>query len=407
MSALGRSGRAAYNAPVMPPLPLSPRILATEVPPIPTARDWATRYDGAAGPALDLTQAVPGYPPHPELLARLAEATSSRAHAGYGRWDGDPALREALAAEITRLYGGAVGADDLAITAGSNLGFAMAMSVIAGPGDSVLLPTPWYFNHRMALEMQGVRAVPLPCRAEDGFLPDPDQVGAALRAGGIRALVLVTPNNPTGAVYPPELIVRCAALCRDAGAWLVLDEAYRDFLPPETPPHPLFQDGAAAWREGVVHLYSFSKSYCVAGHRVGAIAAGPAVRAQLIKALDTYQICPPRPTQAALAWAIGALDGWRAGNREVMAARGSACRRAVSQLPGWRIDALGTYFAYLRLPEDAPDALQTAERLAAERGLLGLPGPFFGPGQERHLRLAFANAEIPMIEAISGRLSLF
>ncbi len=389
----------------MPPPPLSPRILATEAPPIPTARDWATRYDGAAGPALDLTQAVPGYPPHPDLLAKLAEAAANRALVGYTRWDGDATLRETLAAETTRLYGGEVGAGDVAITAGSNLAFAMTMSVLAGPGDGVILPTPWYFNHRMALEMQGVRAIPLPCRAEDGFLPDPDRVGAALAAGGVRALVLVTPNNPTGAVYPPGLIARCAALCRDAGAWLVLDEAYRDFLPPEAPPHALFQD--PGWRDGVVQLYSFSKSYCVAGHRVGAILAGPAVRAQLIKALDTYQICPPRPTQAALAWAIGALGDWRASNRDVMAARAAACRRAVGQLPGWRLDALGTYFAYLRLPEDAPEAVAAAERLARERGLLGLPGPFFGPGQARHLRLAFANAEIPVIEAIPERLSLF
>lgn len=385
--------------------PLSPRILATEAPPIPTAREWATRYDGAAGPALDFTQAVPGYPPHPDLLAKLSQTAGDRTLVGYTRWDGDATLRETLAAEITRLYAGRVGAEDIAITAGSNLAFAMTMSVLAGPGDGVILPVPWYFNHRMALEMQGVRAIPLPCRAEDGFLPDPDRIAARLQAGGIRALVLVTPNNPTGAVYPPALIARCAELCRAHGAWLVLDEAYRDFLDPGQPPHALFQD--PEWRDGIVQLYSFSKSYCVAGHRVGAIIAGQAVRAQLIKALDTYQICPPRPTQVALAWAIGALDDWRASNRGVMAARAAACRRAVSQLEGWKIDALGTYFAYLRLPEDAPDAVEAAERLASARGLLGLPGPFFGPGQERHLRLAFANADIPVIEAIPGRLSLF
>ena len=77
---------------------LSPRIRATAEPPIPAARAWAARYAGEAGPMLDLTQAVPGYPPHPELLAKLAEAAGSRAAAGYGPIDGDPALREALAA---------------------------------------------------------------------------------------------------------------------------------------------------------------------------------------------------------------------------------------------------------------------------------------------------------------------
>ncbi|MBW8269966.1 aminotransferase [Caldovatus aquaticus] len=387
-------------------LPLSPRIRATDAPPIPAARAWAARYAGAAGPLLDLTQAVPGYPPHPDLLLRLAAAAGDRASAGYGPIDGEPALREALAADIARTYAAPVTAADVAITAGGNLAFTMAMAVLAGEGEAVLLPTPWYFNHRMALSLLGIAAIPLPCRAEDGFLPDPGRAAALLReAPRVRAVVLVTPNNPTGAAYPPEVIARFAALCRDHRAWLVLDETYRDFLPePAGPPHGLFAE--AGWREegGVVQLYSFSKAYCVPGHRVGAILAGPAFRGALMKALDTMQICAPRAAQAALAWAVEGLRGWRAGNRALMAERAAAFRRAVAALPGWRPDALGAYFAYLRLPEGAPDALEAAERLAVEGGLLALPGPFFGPGQERHLRLAFANAGLEAIAAVPARL---
>ncbi|MDN3564432.1 aminotransferase [Paeniroseomonas aquatica] len=384
-------------------LPLSPRIRATAAPAIPTARGWAARYAGQAGPLIDLTQAVPGYPPHPDLLAMLAEMAGSRAAAGYGPIDGDLALREALAGDMAGFYGAPIAAPDLAITAGCNLAFSMVMTVLAGQGERVILPTPWYFNHRMALEMAGIPVLPLPCRAEDGFVPDPDRVEAALREGA-RALVLVSPNNPTGAVYPAAVIARCAALCRQYGAWLVLDETYRDFLPAESsPPHALFQD--PAWRDGLIHLYSFSKAYCIPGHRVGAIACGPGFRAELLKALDTQQICPPRAAQAALTWAIPALGEWRAGNRAIMAERGVAFRRAAAQLPGWRLDALGAYFGYLRVPEDGPDAMEVAETLAAERGLLGLPGPFFGPGQERHIRLAFANAGIRAIGAIPARLT--
>ena len=387
----------------MPP-PLSPRIEATDPPPIPAARAWAARYAGGAGPAIDLTQAVPGYPPPVALLDRLAEAGGSRAAAGYGPIDGDPALREALAADAAAFYGAPLGAADLAITAGCNLAFAMTMAVLAaGARGGVILPTPWYFNHRMALAMQGIPALPLPCRAEDGFLPDPARLEPLL-AGGARALVLVTPNNPTGAVYPGAVIEACAALCRRHSAWLVIDETYRDFLPAAAlPPHRLFQD--PDWREGVVHLYSFSKAYCIPGHRVGAILAGPRMRTALMKALDTWQICAPRPAQAALAWAVPALAEWRAGNRDLMAERAGLFRRVAGQLPGWRLDALGAYFAYLRVPEAGPDAMAVAERLATERGLLTLPGPFFGPGQERHVRLAFANAGPEAIAEVQGRLA--
>ena len=388
----------------MPDLPsLSPRLRATAEPPIPAARAWAARYAGGAGPMIDLTQAVPGYPPHPDLLARLAEAAGSRAAAGYGPIDGDPALRAALAVDASAFYAAPIEAAEVAITAGCNLAFSMAMAVIAGGGtDGVILPVPWYFNHRMALEIQGIPAIPLPCRAGDGFLPDPARIEPLLAAGA-RALVLVSPNNPTGAITPPAVIEACAALCRQHGAWLVLDETYRDFLPAAaTPPHRLFQD--PGWRDGLVHLYSFSKAYCVPGHRVGAIIAGPAFRAELMKALDTWQICPARPAQAALAWSVPALADWRAANRALMAARAAGFRAAVGQLPGWRLDSLGAYFAYLRVPEDGPDSMALAERLAAERGLLCLPGPFFGPGQDRHIRLAFANAALEAIAEVPARL---
>jgi aspartate/methionine/tyrosine aminotransferase len=406
---------------------LSPRLRATAAPPIPAARAWAARYDGRAGPALDLTQAVPGYPPPPALLAKLAEAAGNPALAGYGPIAGDAALREALAADIAERYRAPIRPAEVAITAGCNLAFAMAMAVLAAEGEAVLLPTPWYFNHAMALTMQGSRPVPLPTTPEDGFLPDPDRLAALLAAHRPRAMVLVSPNNPTGAVCPPARIAAIAALCRSHGCMLVLDETYRDFLPaarsPEgaaangrehrrresggqigsTPPHALFAE--PDWGEWLIHLYSFSKAYCVPGHRLGAIAAGPAVMAELEKAFDTWQICPPRSAQSALAWAIPALADWRAGNRALMAGRAAFFRHAVGQLPGWRLDAIGTYFAYLRLPDAAPPAMQAAEFLAATQGLMSLPGPFFGPGQDRHLRLAFANAAEDVLAAVPARLA--
>jgi aspartate/methionine/tyrosine aminotransferase len=383
-------------------LPLSPRIRATGAPPIPAVRGWAARYQGGAGPVLDLTQAVPGYPPHPDLLARLAAAAGDAKAAGYGPIEGETALREALAADMVRAYGGRLDAADIAITAGGNLAFTLSMMTLAGSGEAVMLPAPWYFNHRMALEALGITCRVLPCRAEDGFLPDPALAASLME--GVRAIVLVTPNNPTGATYSPELIAQFAKLCRDRGAWLVLDETYRDFIPEAAgAPHGLFQD--AAWRDHVVHLYSFSKAYCVPGHRIGAIAAGAGFQRELAKAIDTVQICPPRAAQIALASAVEGLRDWRAANRAIMAARAEAFRTAMARLNAWRIDALGTYFAYLRLPDGLADAEATAEMLAVERGLLGLPGSFFGPGQERHLRLAFANAEEAVIAAVPRRLA--
>jgi aspartate/methionine/tyrosine aminotransferase len=390
----------SFRAPVV-----APTAAAVPVPPIPACRAWATRYTGEHGAPLDLTQAVPGWAPHPEMLAALARAAGDPAAATYGLLEGETALREALAEDMRLLYGGDdVQTDDLRITAGANLAFSLATMVMAAPGDEVLLPAPWFFNHEMALALRGVRAVPLPCRAADGFLPDPERA-AALLGPRTRALVLVTPNNPTGAVMPPELIARFAELCRERGLWLLLDETYRDFLPDgQDTPHALFR--RPDWREFAVQLYSFSKAYCIPGHRVGAVCAGPAFRAEFVKAVDNIQICPPRPPQFALAWAVLALREWRAGNRARIAARAASFRRILAAgAPDWPVDAIGAYFAWVRVPESAPDSAVVAELLAAERGVVSLPGGVFGPGGERHIRLAFANTDESTIAEVPKRLA--
>lgn len=154
----------------------------------------------------------------------------------------------------------------------------------------------------------------------------------------------------------------------------------------------------------MIHLYSFSKAYCVAGHRVGAMVCGPRVRIELNKALDTMQICPPRGPLPGLTWAIDNLHDWKAGNRAIIAERARVFREGVGRLQDWKIDALGTYFAYIRIPEGERDAMAVGEALATECGLLSLAGPFFGPGQDRHLRLAFANVGLDAIAAVPDRL---
>ncbi|MDB5412549.1 MAG: aspartate/tyrosine/aromatic aminotransferase [Rubritepida sp.] len=386
------------------PPPLAPTATALDAPPIPASRAWAERYVvRAEAPVIDLTQGVPNTPPDPGLLRRLGKAGADRALASYGPLEGEPALREAFAVETRRLYGGDVAAADVTITAGANLGFTLVMSAITTPGDAVLLPAPWFFNHPMALALRGVASQPLPCDAGNGLLPDPDRAAALIDAR-TRAIVLVTPNNPTGAIMPPALVARFAALCRDRGLWLVLDETYRDFLPAGAgAPHGLFAQ--PGWRDHVVQLYSFSKAYGIPGHRSGAVVAGPLLRAQLMKAVDNIQICAPRPPQVALAWAIPALRVWREDNAAAMARRGAAFAAALREAPTWRIEALGAYFAWVRIPEAMRSAAQAAETLAQTQGVITLPGTAFGPGGERHLRMAFAGVEEAAIAALPARLN--
>jgi aspartate/methionine/tyrosine aminotransferase len=382
---------------------VNPLVVDTGSPPIPQVQAWRARYAGGFGPAIDLSQAVPGYPPHPDLLEKLAEAAGSPAAAQYGPILGDASLREAYAADVAAIYGGRLGAESIAVTAGCNQAYVAAVMALARAGDAVLLPSPWYFNHAMTLDMLGIEARPLPCAPDDGFVPDPE-LAETLLDGRVKAIVLVTPNNPTGATYPPDVVARFAGLCRRYGIKLVLDETYRDFMPAALgAPHDLF--AGPDWGDTLVQLYSFSKAYCIPGHRIGAITAAPEFLAQVTKIQDCVQICPPRPGQMAVAWAIDALRQWRAGNTAEILARTAAFRAAMAEVPEWRVDAVGAYFAYVRHPFERRTATEVAGKLATERGVICLPGSYFGPGQDRHLRLAFANADSRALAGLPQRLA--
>jgi aspartate/methionine/tyrosine aminotransferase len=353
------------------------------------------------GPLLNMCQAVPSHPPALGMLEQLSRAAGDPASATYGPIMGEATLREAYAADLGVLYGARPDPSQVAITAGCNQAYFVAMMTLAQRGDAVLLPTPWYFNHRMTLDMLGVEPRALPCRAAQGFVPDPNEA-AALIDERVRAIVLVTPNNPSGAIYPPEVIARFHALCQERGIWLVLDETYRDFLPAgQNRPHELLS--GEAWPENLIQIYSFSKSFAIPGHRLGALGAPAALMPELGKVMDCVQICAARAGQAALAWGLGTLGDWRAANRAEMQARAETVRAAFSRLPGWELQSLGAYFAYVRHPFGETSAWQVAERLASEQGLMCLPGPAFA-GEEAHLRIAFANVDAAGIVAMEERL---
>lgn len=372
-------------------------------PPIPEVQGWGRSYKGELGPLIDLSQAVPGYPPPPQLLARLADAAGNPALAGYGPIEGEQALREALAGEMRRLYGGAIAPANIHITAGCNQAFFATGIALARNGDRILMTNPCYFNHETTLAMLGIGVDYVDLDPGNGFLPDPAAVDLAL-SGGAKALAIVSPNNPTGAVYPPERLAELLAVCRKRGAWLILDETYRDFLPPgQETPHRLFDE--PNWGDNLVQLYSFSKSFCIPGHRLGAITASPQLVEQIAKVMDNMQICAPRPPQHAVASALPALDDWREANRREIMARTAALKDAMAKLPGWALQSVGAYFAFVRHPFCDTPSRMVAERMAREAGVLVLPGAYFGRGQEASLRFAFANADAKTILKLPDRLA--
>ncbi len=385
------------------------RTAATFRPPVMEARRWLDGLELPADrPLINVSQAAPVDPPPEPLRQAMAEMVMNDPGTHlYGPVLGMPELRAQIAERWCSEYGGSVRPDQVAITSGCNQAYCAALSALCGEGDEVILPTPWYFNHRMWNDMAGLRTVPL--AAGDDLLPDPE-AAAALITPRTRAIVLVSPNNPGGVEYPAELLSAFRDLCREHGLALILEETYRDFDSRDGAAHELFTD--PDWDEVLIQLYSFSKAYRLTGHRVGAITASTERLIEVEKFLDTVAICPNQLGQRAALWGMQHLGDWLASERLEILDRRAAIEEGFPRLAeqGWRLMGCGAYFAYLEHPFDmASDAL--AQRLVHEAGVLVLPGTMFTPDGDaagrQQLRIAFANVDRTGIAQFYDRLAGF
>ncbi|HBF32459.1 aminotransferase [Rhizobium sp.] len=389
----------------MLPFSFNPLVAGLSAPPIPSVFGWGREYNGSCGALIDLSQAAPGHPPHSDLLQWLAQAAGSAEACGYGAIEGELQLRRAYCHHLSGVYGPEFSPEQIHITAGANQAFICTMMALAGAGDRVALTNPFYFNHDTTLSMMGIGTTILNCDQDNGFLPSVAEVAAVLKTG-VKALALVTPNNPTGAIYPDALLQEIFVLCRTHGTWLIVDETYRDFLNPELGrPHGLFD--TRDWANGLIQIYSFSKSFAIPGHRLAAITAGKGVVAQIVKIMDNLQICAPRAAQMALARALPVLDDWRSDNAAEITRRTVALKQAFASLPEWQLSSIGAYFAFARHPFSGVSSVEVAQQLAKRAGILTVPGGFFGEGREDYVRLAFANVECQTIATLPDRLEAF
>ncbi|KAL5487928.1 hypothetical protein ACEPAI_6036 [Sanghuangporus weigelae] len=403
---------------------LSRQVQSASSPPIPQAYKWATSYTSTKErPLLDMSQGVPGIPPPPILLEALGKCAANPRTCGYCPMTVEPLLKASLVREMKVTYGkdSDLFPDDVALTAGCNMAFITAVMSLADAGDEVILPVPWYFNHEMTLQMLGITPVPLQTTPQEGFYPSPERC-AKLITPRTKAIVLVSPNNPTGAIYPPSLISAFAFLARRNGIALIMDETYRDFILSGVP-HHLFVPGSLqvqsglpanwTWREHFIHLFSFSKSYCIPGHRLGAIVGSSEVLRQVETVLDCIQICPPRHAQLALHPLLSELRPFIRETAESVAHRHDLFK---SHLPStWKIGSQGGYYAFVRHPFKGVSAKDVSRRMAMEAGIVTLPAGFFMPQQpgtkdgaigvdDGWIRFSVANVDDEKVKRVCSRL---
>ena len=357
-------------------------------------------------PLLDMSQAAPAYPTAPVVSQRIAEVAFEPDGGRYSPSLGLPELRSEFAAALTADYSSGsraatIAAGSVVITAGCNQAFCVAASALAGPGDEIIVCVPYYFNHTMWCEAQGINVVLLPV-GPDGA-PSPERA-AGLISSRTRAILLVTPGNPTGVTLSPESIRAFADLARQQNCALILDETYRNFRPTTEPAHSLFQD--ADWGDHIVSLHSFSKDLAIPGYRVGAIVGGSALTLEVAKLLDCVAISAPRIGQEAALAGLRFAGEWRTEQAHRIQRTLKTFQTVMADAPGgFELVHSGAFFGWVRHPFGGVGSEEVVHRLITEEDLLAIPGTAFMPTDQGFLRFSFANLEPEALQELASRLT--
>lgn len=375
----------------------SRRMQDVQTPIIPIVGDLVRGTPGT----ISLGQGMVSYGPPKEALDALAGVTDDPKTHQYGAVEGTSALRAALAEKLRSENRIPVDvANRVVVTAGGNMAFFNAVLAVADVGDEIVLQTPYYFNHEMAVGMAGCRAVLV--GTDDAYQLRVDAIEKAITPR-TKAIVTVSPNNPTGAVYPEKALREVNELCRARGITHVHDEAYEYFTYGDVKP---FSPGSIAGSAPhTISLYSYSKAYGFAGWRLGYMVIPAHLEEAVRKIQDTNLICPTMIAQTA---ALGALKAGASYCREKL--RGMAevrevARRAFGEISSFCVAPLtdGAFYFFLRLSTPM-EPLALVERLVKEHRVAAIPGTAFGIASGCSLRVAFGALETATAAEGIGRL---
>lgn len=354
---------------------------------------------------INLGQGVPGFPPVATALEAARQALAEPTTHVYSGDAGLLPLREALSVWLTQENGIEVDPEqEILITAGANQGFLLALLTLLEPGDKVLLPSPFYFNHEMSIRIVGAVPIGVPLREETGFRLTLADLEPYLK-GQPRALVVVSPNNPTGAVYDPEELEGITRELAARGIAVILDETYQAFL----------YDGARHFSPGsipearsqVITVGSFSKTFSLAGWRVGYLLAEPDFVRQAIKVQDSMLVCAPVISQRAALGALLTPKEELARHRNVLAERRQLLARRLAEIPRLRWHPTsGAYYALVGV-EGCTDSVALAWDLLERTQVAVVPGSYFGQNGEGYLRLSYGSVEQSPLEEACGRLDRY
>ena len=339
----------------------------------------------------------------PAHIVQAAKDALDANHHHYTGPTGITPLREAIAQDLTERYGLDYASDEIVVTAGAQEGIMLTMLGLCSPGDEVLITSPRFTSYDTAVRLCGGTPVPVPTFEKDDFALDVAEIEKRITPK-TRMFVLVSPNNPTGAVTPPDAIRAIADLAIRHDILVIADEIYAQLV--YAPNEHLSIATLPGMRERTVTLNGFSKTYSMTGWRVGYLGAPRDLVEMLTEPRHTLSINTSTISQHA---ALAALTG----PQEPI----EAMAEAYAERRAWLMPALdeagftyghpgGAFYIYTNVSSTGLPSPEFCLRLLRETGVMLFPGTMFGDETTDYIRISYLQP-LPMIEEAMERITKF
>jgi aspartate/methionine/tyrosine aminotransferase len=379
-----------------PSVDQSDRIHAVQSPVIPIVAEWIRQRPGT----ISLGQGVVNYGPPKSAMDAIAQFAADPENHKYKPVHGIPPLLDAIQRKLREENGIRISdSHRIVVTAGGNMGFVNAILAVASVGDEVILLAPYYFNHEMAVSIAGCKSIVV--GTDERFRPDVNTIANAITRR-TRAVVTISPNNPTGAVYPEPLLRQINELCRDSGICHIHDEAYEHFVWDGGRHYSPASNESAS--PHTISLFSLSKSHGFASWRIGYMIIPQHLFEAVRKIQDTILICPPVISQFAAVGAMSEGPAWCRAKINELAEVRSLVAEELKELARFCTiaPAAGAFYFFLKVHTPL-DSMTMVQRLIAEHGVAVMPGSTFGMEQGCYLRIAYAALSKETVKEGIGR----
>ena len=371
----------------------SQRLDAVQSPIIPLIGELTKKHKGT----ISFGQGIAFYGPPPQAFQSVQQCLTDPAINRYGPVEGISELQEALTEKLHTQNGIKIDSENVVVvTAGSNMAFNTAILAITDPNDEVILPIPYYFNHEMSLVMEKCKPVLVP--TDKTFHLDLDKVESAI-TDKTKAIVTISPNNPSGAVYAKDDLITINDICAKHNLYHISDEAYEDFYYDGHEHYSVASENSTS--EHTISLFSFSKGFGFAGWRIGYMVIPNHLLNAVKKIQDTILISPPVISQHAAIGALEAGEGFIQEKRLAMAAKRDKVLEALNslsclnQIP----TSEGAFYVLINI-DSQKDDMELAKTLIEKHRVATIPGSAFGIESGCFLRLSYG--ALPDIDIDKG-----